>query len=571
MSFALFGIGVCEGVAIGSASLVSKIDFDVSHRLLSDLEVEEEAARFDKALCLAQNELRELIEAAESKIPEEVLAFLRSHLLMLEDANIAQKPKERIIEERCNAEWALKESLDRLLKRFDDIDDAYLRDRREDVMQVAGRIMKHLQGASDAPLPKGDMVVIVAHSLSPADLMILKEQQVAAFLTDVGGVTSHTAILARSLGIPSVIALRNAHHLVDNEDTIIVDGTEGVVLVAPSQEELTEYRLRQQLFQIEQQKLERLTGAKAVTLDGTEILLEANIEFPSDVAAVHAVGAEGIGLLRSEFLFLNRLDIPSEEEQFIAYREVVESMAMYPVTIRTLDIGADKTSSGLPTAGVSPLGLRAIRFCLAEPQIFQTQLRAILRASHYGRVRLLLPLLSSLFELEQALRHIEQAKQALQGKHIPFDPAMPIGVMIEVPAAAILAEAFAKKADFLSIGTNDLIQYTLALDRSDDQVAYLYDATHPAVLRLIATTIAAAAKMNKPVSVCGEMAADIPCVRLLLGMGLREFSMHPAKILAVKKEIIRVDIAQLENKASRILKTSESERVQQLLGELNLL
>ncbi len=571
MSFALLGIGVCDGVAIGSARLISTVDFEVVRRPVAEADIEKEVARFEKALAQAKNEIRHLIETSAETLPEEVQAFLRSHLLMLEDANIAHKPIERVLEEHCSAEWALKESLDRILKRFDDIDDPYLRERREDVIQVAGRIMKHLQGAPEVHLPKGEPIIIVAHTLSPADLMLLREQQVAAFITDAGGVTSHTAILGRSLGIPSVIALRNAYHLIDNEDTLIVDSAEGVVLVAPSEEEYSEYQLRQRLFQIEQQKLERLTTARAVTLDGVEVLLEANIELPSDMEAVHAVGAEGVGLLRSEFLFLNRTDIPSEEEQFMAYREVVESMAPFPVTIRTLDIGADKTSSGLPSAGDLPLGLRAIRFCLAEPQLFQTQLRAILRASHYGRARLLLPLISSFAELEQALRHIEQAKRSLRAADQPFDADIAVGMMVEVPAAAILAEAFARKTDFLSIGTNDLIQYTLAVDRNDALVADLYDARHPAVLRLIAMTIAAATKLNKPVSVCGEMAADIHCVRLLLGMGLREFSLHPAKILAVKREIIRADVAKLEGKVARILKTNEPERLQQLLGEIDLL
>ena len=410
----------------------------------------------------------------------------------------------------------------------------------------------------------------MAHDLSPADMIAFKRQQFVAFITDVGGATSHTAILARSLNIPSVMALHNARALIREHEMIIVDGDQGVVIVDPDETVLEEYRLRQNQWKIEHQKLKRLTRNRAATLDGVAVELHGNIELPQDVVAVKEAGATGIGLFRSEFLFMNRADLPTEDEQFEAYREVAEAMNGMPVTIRTLDLGADKPLAGLTSATLNPaLGLRAIRLCLAEPKLFRAQLRAILRASHFGRVRMLIPMLSSLSELRQTLHAIALAKASLVADGLAFDAAMPVGGMIEIPAAALAAQSFAEQMDFLSIGTNDLIQYTLAIDRADDTVAHLYDPIHPAVLQLISMTIRAAEKAGKSVSVCGEMAGDPYLTRLLLGMGLRNYSMQPASLLTVKQKILKSNSVEAASLVSKILKSAEPDKVQSLLARLN--
>ncbi|MDO9065237.1 MAG: phosphoenolpyruvate--protein phosphotransferase, partial [Sulfuricella sp.] len=401
-------------------------------------------------------------------------------------------------------------------------------------------------------------------------MMLFKQQRFAAFITDVGGVTSHTAIVARSLNIPSIVALHHARQLIRENELLIVDGQQGVVIVNPDRQILAEYKLRQSQWEIEKQKLKRLKSTAATTLDGTAVELLANIELPQDIPQVKASGAAGIGLFRSEFLFLNRDDLPDEEEQFAAYRKVAQDMKGLPVTIRTLDLGADKQLRFADRSGDNPaLGLRAIRLCLSEPQMFHTQLRAILRASHYGKVRLLIPMLSSLSELRQALHLIGHAKQELAAEGVPFDTRIPVGGMIEIPAAALSAQAFAKHLDFMSIGTNDLIQYTLAIDRTDDTVAHLYDPLHPAVLQLVAMTIAAADKAGIPVSVCGEMAGDASLTRLLLGFGLRQFSMHPAHLLTVKQQILKSDLPHIPGVAQKMLKAHEPEKLHQLLARLN--
>ncbi len=412
--------------------------------------------------------------------------------------------------------------------------------------------------------------IVVAHDLSPADMILFKQHQFAGFVTDLGGVTSHTAIVARSLGLPAIVGLHHARQMVREGELLIVDGTEGVLIVNPNEQVLAEYQLRRSQFDLERKKLKRLRTTPAATLEGTPIELQANIELPQDVEDVLESGATGIGLFRSEFLFLNRDDLPEEDEQFEAYRQVAEAMGGKPVTIRTLDIGADKNIGGEPTNAPNPaLGLRAIRYCLAEPQMFLTQIRAILRASHYGKVRLLIPMLAHGHEVDQTLTLVAQAKDQLDQKGIPYDREMPVGGMIEVPAAALALGMFVKRLDFLSIGTNDLIQYTLAIDRTDDAVAHLYDPLHPAVLYLIGNTIRSGHKAGVPVAVCGEMAGEPRLARLLLGLGLRQFSMHPAQILAVKREILRSSVPDLEVPAQRILKTHDPERALQLLDRLN--
>jgi phosphotransferase system enzyme I (PtsI) len=442
-------------------------------------------------------------------------------------------------------------------------------------VQVGERVLKRLMGRPGALPPPGaeEQTIVVAHDLSPADVIQFKHHHYGAFLTDLGGVTSHTAIVARSLNVPAVVATHNARQLIRDGEMVIVDGSNHVVIVNPDRAVLSEYRLKQNEFELARQKLKRLRGKRAETLDGIRIELQANIELPEDIEQALANGATGVGLFRSEFLFLNRDGLPTEDEQFEAFRRVAAGMQGKPVTIRTFDLGADKQHAqfeGLARVAANPaLGLRAVRFCLAEPRLFQTQLRAILRASHYGKVRVLIPMLSSMAEIDQTLAMIERAKESLREQSMPFDDAVPVGGMIEIPAAALAMGAFLRKLDFLSIGTNDLIQYTLAVDRADESVSHLYDPLHPAVLRLIGFAIASATKADVPIAVCGEMAGDALLTRLLLGLGLREFSMHPSHLLAVKQRVLQTDVAAGASLIERIRRVDEPDKLIALLERLN--
>jgi phosphotransferase system enzyme I (PtsI) len=573
MSFTMHGVGVSSGIAIGHAHLVSHALLEVAHYVVPAHLVASEVQRFTDAIATVRTDLENIRRQLPANAPAELGSFVGTHLMILADKSLSEAPIDIIREEQCNAEWALKQQMDDLVEQFDEIEDEYLRERKFDVVQVVERVIKVLLGhPSQVVLEKQESgMILVAHDLSPADAIQFKQHQFAAFITDVGGATSHTAILARSLNIPSIVALHRARDLIRDGEMIIVDGNLGVVIVSPDKNTLTEYRLRQEQWDIDQQKLKRLKLTKAVTLDGTQIDLHANIEIPEDVTQSKAAGATGVGLYRTEFLFMNRREWPSEDEQFEAYRRVTEAMKGMPVTIRTLDLGADKPANPdeARTCTNPALGLRAIRLCLAEPHIFHAQLRAILRASHYGNVKLLIPMISTLSELRQARHMIERAKRSLLDQGIPFDNDIPVGGMIEVPAAALKADLFARELDFLSIGTNDLIQYTLAIDRTDDTVAHLYNPLHPAVLQLIEMSIRAANKAGKPVSVCGEMAGDPRLTRLLLGFGLRQFSMHPAHVLAVKRQVLQSSLPGLASTARKILANAEADRIEPLLDKLN--
>ncbi len=572
MSFTLHGIGVSSGIAIGRAHLVTHAQLEVPHLEITAADVAQEQTRFESAIGRVRGELSQLASHIPDNAPAEFGAFLNVHLMILGDEMIAAAPKAMIAAQLCNAEWALKQQMEALLDQFDRIDDPYLRERKTDVRQVVERVLAALMldTTSAAIAMPEDGSILVARDLSPADVILFKQHRFASFITDLGGTTSHTAIVARSLAIPSIVALHHARELVREDELLIVDGGHGVVIVNPDETTLAEYRLRQDEWDLDRQKLQRLKTTRAATLDGTRIELHANIELPGDVEQVRAAGAAGIGLFRTEFLYLNRRDLPDEDEQFEAYRKVVTEMGGLPVTIRTFDLGADKEMQGAERVSANPaLGLRAIRLCLAEPQMFQRQLRAILRASAFGKVKLLVPMLSSLHELNQTLQAIAEAKRSLEDDEIAFDPAIPVGGMIEIPAAALSLGIFTRKLDFLSIGTNDLIQYTLAIDRTDDAVAHLYDPLHPAVLHLISGIIQAGAKAGKPVAVCGEMAGDPTLTRLLLGFGLRQFSMHPANVLSVKRVVLKSDLDEVAQIAKRMLRVDEPDKMYALLEKLN--
>jgi phosphotransferase system enzyme I (PtsI) len=574
VSFTMHGIGVSGGIAIGHAHLFAGMSAEVEHYEITASEVQREQRRYDRAVKEVRDELKELGESVLHSAAAELAPFVKVHSMLLDDAAFSEAPRDIIREQRCNAEFALRTQLDELMVQFGDIEDPYLREREADVRQVAERILGALAGTQRRIAMKPvreDASILVARELSPADVILFREHPFAAFITDMGGATSHTAIVARSMNIPAIVALHHSRSMIQEDELIIVDGTQGVVIVNPDRHVLAEYKLKQNQARLERDKLKRLKSAPAATLDGTTIQLYANIELPSDVEAVKASGATGIGLFRSEFLFMNRRDLPGEDEQYEAYREVVEGMKGLPVTIRTLDIGADKPlEGGQENATVNPaLGLRAIRYCLAEPDVFNTQLRAILRASRHGKVLILIPMLTTFHEIGQAVAAVAQAKAQLKKEGIKFDEYVPVGGMIEVPAAAIALPMFIRKLDFLSIGTNDLIQYTLAIDRADDKVAHLYDPLHPAVLSLISSVIRTAHQHEKPVAVCGEMAGDVELTRMLLGFGLRHFSMHPAHILGVKQRVLMTSLPDIAPVVARILRTDEPEKMQLLIEKLN--
>jgi phosphotransferase system enzyme I (PtsI) len=579
MSFTLHGLGVSGGIAIGRALLMSHATLEVSHLTVAPRMVDKEIARLDAALKAVREELQLLKESTEHA-PAELGAFIDIHAMFLDDPELKEKPREIIRERRCNAEWALVQQMEHLVAQFEQFEDPYLRERKFDVVQVVERVIKELLGhpgrggLKAAKGIKEETLIVVAYDLAPADVIAFKEHRFASFITDVGGATSHTAILARGLAIPSIVGLENARSLIRDGEQLIVDGMRGVVIVNPDARILEEYQLRKNQLELEKSKLKRLKTAKSQTIDGVEVQLLANIELPGDVPGALDAGADGVGLFRTEFLFLDRGDMPDEREQYDAYKKVIKGMGGRPVTIRTFDLGNDKDLHPDDMIGdrvkTNPaLGRRAIRLSLAEPQMFQTQLRAILRASKHGPVKLLIPMLAHAHEIDQTLAALEQAKSSLRGEKAAFDENIEVGGMIEIPAAALAIGLFLRRLDFLSIGTNDLIQYTLAIDRSDEQVANLYDPLHPAVLMLIAHTLASAEKVGIPVSLCGEMAGDPALTRLLLGMGLRIFSMHPSQILQVKSRVLKAEANELAPNVRRLLRLDEPAKLREALEKLN--
>ena len=554
MTISIQGISVSRGIAIGQVHCIKRDQIDTPEYLIRKTQIDSEILRLDNAITKARKELRAIRDHIPSSTSINISEFINTHLLMLEDNALTEEPKRIIKDRLCNAEWALKLQRDALVNVFDEMADAYLSTRKDDVGHVVNRILRILlkQKPLLDELPDEHLrgKVIVADDLTPADTVLMQHYGIAAFATEFGGSTSHTAILARNLRIPAVVGLHSAKKLIKNDDLVILDGGSGIVLVNPDKTVLSYYIKKQNEVKKYYSSLEKLKDSPARSIDGTPITLMANIELPEDFETVRDIGAAGVGLYRTEFLYMNRNNPPDEEEHFQTYIKVTEALRGLPLTIRTVDLGADKEVDGVgrQTSNIRSnpaLGLRAVRLCLKEPEFFRPQLRAILRASAHGPIRIMIPMLTNTQEMQQVLFIIDELKLELKNKLIEFDQEIKVGGMIEVPASAICADIFADKLDFLSIGTNDLIQYTMAIDRINDEVNYLYDPLHPAVLRLIQATIVAGQKANIPISMCGEMAGEKEYTQLLLGLGLREFSMHPATLLEVKEIINKTNINEL--------------------------
>ncbi|MCV6639403.1 phosphoenolpyruvate--protein phosphotransferase [Candidatus Albibeggiatoa sp. nov. NOAA] len=573
MSFTLKGIGVSKGIAIGKIHIIDHDTIEVNEYTLSKQSLDDEVARFEDALVIARQQLQKIQKNIPKTAPEDVVTFIETHLLMLNDSLLVDAPIQFIKEKQCNAEWALKLQCDYLVKVFDEMDDPYISSRKRDVEQVVSRIQHILRGHTELPSSTDvSNAIVVADDLTPADTILMQHQGILGFATEYGGTTSHTAILARSLGIPAIVGLHRARRYVKPDDTLILDGIHGVMLVAPDQRTVEYYEQKQKQDKQRRTALKRLKQAPCVTLDGQEIKLHTNIEFPEDMSSVKKAGSNGVGLYRTEFLFMNRIDPPDEAEHYAAYLKVVKSLKHGEVTIRTVDLGGDKQANPLHAGSwiANPaLGLRAIRLCLKNMTLFKQQLRAILRVSAEGNVRMMIPMLSGLQELTQVLNVVEETRRELSQEGFDFDPNMPVGAMVEVPAMAVCTDLFLPYLDFLSIGTNDLIQYTLAIDRCDDSVNYLYDPLHPAILRLIKMSIDGAQNGCKPISMCGEMASDTRYVRLLLGLGLRAFSVNPEAFLEVKQIINNTDINSLHTNITRMLSTDSPTEMRYLLDKMN--
>ncbi len=556
MTIACAGIGVGTGVAIGNACMLNRGPVCVTPSWVATTAIEAEIERFETAVRTAALQLQGVREQIPPDTPPEISEFIDTHLLMLQDKALSGRPIQMIRAEGISAEWALQQHRDALVRIFEDIEDSYLRMRRDDLDHVVNRILGILLEQHQSQFEELRHQIVLAEDLTAADIIMMKKYDVAGFATDYGGPMSHTAILARSLGIPAVVGARAASRCLQHGEPLVLDASTGILL-ADCDDDILAYFAARQAADVSRTAALRRRGIRpAITKDGEQIQLLANIELVEDVETARVNGAQGIGLYRTEFLYMNRDRPPSEEEHFDTYRAVLEGMQGHPVTIRTLDLGADKqpgTATTSATACNPALGLRAIRLCLKEPELFYPQIRAILRASALGKTRIMLPMLTNVWEIEQAVRLIRQAMQHLQSDGIAYDSQIPIGGMIEVPAAALSARAFAKHLDFMSLGTNDLVQYTLAIDRVDDEVNYLYDPVHPAVLRLIQEVIAAGIAAGIPVGMCGEMAGDSRFVPLLLGMGLREFSMQPAALLDVHQQIRELDTNRLAETVHRAM------------------
>ena len=573
----LHGYAAGKGIAIGRAHLVVRGISELPQYHLPESELAGEVARFEAAVKATRKQLEQLRSAIPENAPAELGAFISLHLMLLGDVTLSREPADILQEQAINAEWALKIQTDRLSQQFDEIDDEYLRQRKQDMLQVVERIQKNLAGQStelnlDANLL--DDTILIAHDLSAADTLFFKDQRIEGFITDIGGPTSHTAILGRSLNIPSVIGVGNARQLISEHEWVIVDGIQGVLIIDPDELVLAEYRLRLKHYRSRLRALNKIKKTAAATLDGEEIELFANIESADDVKALHNIGADGVGLLRTEFAYLNRDSLPEEDELYQLYSDIAKKLKGKPLTIRTVDLGVDKNprwfgTGGTPNGSLNPaLGLTGIRLCHAEPVMFRTQMRAVLRAAVHGKLRIMFPMISSLSELKQSLTHLDTARKQLAERQEAFGE-LEVGCMIEIPSAALTVSSLLKWVDFVSVGTNDLIQYTLSVDRSDDAVSYLYQPAHPAIIRLLAHIIRTANRMGKGVSVCGEMAGDTKYTRMLLGLGLRKFSMNINNLLDVKDVVLHSHTERLENEMAKLMRNEDPDKMDALLKKLN--
>ena len=573
----LHGYAAGKGIAIGRAHLVVRGISELPQYHLPESELAGEVARFEAAVKATRKQLEQLRSAIPENAPAELGAFISLHLMLLGDVTLSREPVDILQEQAINAEWALKIQTDRLSQQFDEIDDEYLRQRKQDMLQVVERIQKNLAGQStelnlDANLL--DDTILIAHDLSAADTLFFKDQRIEGFVTDIGGPTSHTAILGRSLNIPSVIGVGNARQLISEHEWVIVDGIQGVLIIDPDELVLAEYRLRLKHYRSRLRALNKIKKTAAATLDSEEIELFANIESADDVKALHNIGADGVGLLRTEFAYLNRDSLPEEEELYQLYSDIAKKLKGKLLTIRTVDLGVDKNprwfgTGGTPNGSLNPaLGLTGIRLCHAEPVMFRTQMRAVLRAAVHGKLRIMFPMISSLSELKQSLTHLDTARKQLAERQEAFGE-LEVGCMIEIPSAALTVSSLLKWVDFVSVGTNDLIQYTLSVDRSDDAVSYLYQPAHPAIIRLLAHIIRTANRMGKGVSVCGEMAGDTKYTRMLLGLGLRKFSMNINNLLDVKDVVLHSHTERLENEMAKLLRNEDPDKMDALLKKLN--
>jgi phosphotransferase system enzyme I (PtsI) len=579
-SLGLKGVGVSRGIAIGKVHLLQRNQLKVREYLLPASLIEAEVGRFNQALDAAREQLAAIRGKIPHNTPVDIVSFIDTHLLMMADKALAHEPIELIRRRGCNAEWALKLQRDTLVAVFEAMEDPYLRTRKDDVDHVVNRIQRLLLNQNDRVAEIGDGrlegCIIIADDLAPADTVTLQHEGIVAFVTEYGGPTSHTTILARSLGIPAVVGVKNVLRYLSQGESLVVDGHHGVVISGCDKHCISHYRKRQVEERHYRSELNKLKELPAISRDGMTVALQANIELPEDMVALKRVGAKGVGLYRTEYLFMNRSELPDETEQLESYRKIVRALNGAPLTIRTLDLGADKAlhperrQESRGTVATNPaLGLRAIRLCLRDPSLFKPQIRAILRVAAEGPVSMMIPMLASMQELHQALELIDEARDELRREGKPFDDTIAIGGMIEVPAAALCADAFARRLDFFSIGTNDLVQYTLAADRLDNSVNYLYQPTHPAVLKLISMTLKAGRKAGIPVSMCGEMAGEPRYTRLLLGLGLREFSMQPAMVPEVKRIVQESDVDGLTKKVQRVLNMPSAVEVEAFVEILN--
>ena len=576
MTIALHGKGISRGIALGSAHIIQRDSLEVLEYPIAEADLPAELERLSAAVEEAKQSLRAMRERIPAHTPADIASFIDTHLLMLDDPSLTEEPKRLMRQRGCNAEWALKLQRDSIVQVFDGMDDAYLRARRDDVDHVINRVLRILLNQAPARHESADSnlegLILIADDLSPADALLMQRHGIVGFITEYGGPTSHTAIIARSLGLPGVVGVPHARRYLREGEPLIVDGDEGLVLGDADQRIIEHYRARRDERQKRISRLARLKRALTVTADGVPIELLANVDLESDFELAKSSGARGVGLYRTEFLYMNRMDAPSEDEHFAVYKRLTEAFRQQPVTIRTMDIGADKHVSASVSSrlnAVNPaLGMRAVRLGLKEPDLLVPQMRAIIRASALGQVRLMIPMLSHVDEVAQVMLLIREIQREFDRQNIPYDPAMPIGGMLEVPAAVAFADGFARTLDFLSIGTNDLIQYAVAIDRVNEEVSYLYDPLNPGVLRLIEMAIRHADGAACPIAMCGEMAGDVRYTRLLLGLGLRAFSVHPSLLLEVKQAIAETEIAPVKRLVSKALRSTDIARYRDLLASL---